>query len=116
MSNIARIIENLQDTEAAIARAEKMSALHTHTPSASLRLKSLLKRQQNLEAELAEETNSDFVDVCSYRLFPHCDFCDQCEYDGTNTFIRMFEFLDDDEHVKYVLCENCAKTEKKNKC
>lgn len=70
MSAVLEISEKLQDTQAAIEQLESAIAQQAPTPSIIATLRSLKKRQYDLEAQYAEATANQFLDVCRYRLFP----------------------------------------------
>ena len=69
MSALLEIQEKLQDTAAAIARAE---GLFTKIPDPSLimTVRSLEKRRISLESKLAIEAATLGRDLCSYRIIP----------------------------------------------
>lgn len=69
MSALIEIREKLQDTEAAVARAERSLAKNPDSISASLAVKSVLKRKKQLVEEFSEIANEKVLDVCSYRIF-----------------------------------------------
>src|SRR3954467_3451074 len=60
----------IQDTQAAIRRLEKAAAKHPEVPSVAASLRSLQKRQQNLEAVFSNLADEQWFDVCSYRFLP----------------------------------------------
>lgn len=70
MNDLLDTIEKLQDTQAAIRRAEKAVLEHPEMPSVALSLKSLRKRQQSLEALFSSLADDQWFDVCSYKLLP----------------------------------------------
>lgn len=69
MSALFDIIEKIQDTEAALARAEKAVARNPHTASLDITVKSIQKRREMLQSEFDEIAKEQKLDVCSYRIF-----------------------------------------------
>ena len=69
MSELAELQEKLQDTSAALARAERALADQPGLPSVLATLKSLQKRQHDLEEDFLSQAARLQIDVCSYRLF-----------------------------------------------
>lgn len=69
MSRIAKIVEQIQDTQAAAATLEKAVAATPRSVAVALSLQSVQKRAEELEAEFLKLTNESHLDVCSYRLF-----------------------------------------------
>lgn len=70
MSELLDTIEKLQDTQAAIRRAEKAVTEHPDLPSVAANLRSLQKRQHKLESVFSEQADTEWFDVCSYRILP----------------------------------------------
>jgi hypothetical protein len=69
MSALVEIREKLQDTEAAVARAERSLAKNPNSTSAAIAIKSVLKRKEQLVEEFSEIAKENVLDVCSYRIF-----------------------------------------------
>lgn len=69
MSALIEIRQKLQDTEAAIARAERSLAKNPGSETAGLTIDSILKRKQQLIDEFSEIAKENVLDVCSYRIF-----------------------------------------------
>ena len=69
MSALTEIREKIQDTEAAIARAEHSLAKNPDSPATSSMMESVLKRKDQLLEEFAEIAKIESLDVCSYRVF-----------------------------------------------
>ena len=69
MTALIDIQEKLQDTQAFIARLEQRLIEYPHSDVLIDNLRSVQKRQRNLERDFAEEANKTGVEVCSYRLF-----------------------------------------------
>lgn len=76
MDALLEITEKLQDTQAAIRTLEQTIAQEPAPPAVIATANTLRKRQRDLEAQFAQATADQFLDVCSYRLFP-----DQKEHD-----------------------------------
>lgn len=71
MSALLELTEKLQDTQAAIHQLEEaISRQPPAPPSVLATLRTLEKRQRDLEAQFDELTTDLHLDVCSYRLFP----------------------------------------------
>jgi len=68
MPDLQPIIEKLQDTTAAIARAERTANDHPELPSIVANLRSLRKRHRDLEVVFNEIAAAQELDVCHYRL------------------------------------------------
>ena len=73
MNELLDTVEKLQDTQAAIRRAEKTVAEYPDLPSVVLSLRSLQERQQTLETTFASLADELWLDVCSYRVLPERD-------------------------------------------
>lgn len=73
MADLIDIITNLRETESVISRMEKVMREHPESETALLSLKSMLKRQRELERAFSEAAHDDFQDVCSYRIFGEDD-------------------------------------------
>lgn len=69
-SELAEIQTKIQDTNAAIARLERMMVDSPDLPSLLANMRSLQKRYKKLEADFVAAADELGVDVCSYRLFP----------------------------------------------
>jgi hypothetical protein len=69
MPELLEIIEQLDDTEAAIARTEQEMTLHPEERSLRFVLASLEKRQDNLSSQFSAAAKARGVDVCTYRVF-----------------------------------------------
>lgn len=74
MSDLIEIREKLQDTEAALTRAERSLAQNPKSETAALALDSILKRKDQLVKQFSEIAKDQALDVCSYRVFSE----DQC--------------------------------------
>ncbi len=70
MSKLLETIEKLRDTEAAIKRLERTAAQHPELPSVTASLRSLYKRQRDLEVAFSTQTDEEWLDVCRYRILP----------------------------------------------
>jgi hypothetical protein len=70
MSALLEVTAKLQDTQAAISQLERAMAQQPPTPSVFATLSTLEKRRRDLETQFAQITAEQFLDVCSYRLFP----------------------------------------------
>lgn len=73
MSELLEVIQDLQDTEAAISRASADAAKYPEKGSLLLNVKSLQKRFTKLEDRFTELTASEELDVCTYRLIADDD-------------------------------------------
>jgi hypothetical protein len=69
MSALFEIIEKIQDTEAALAMAERAVARNPRSETLAITAKSIQKRRENLEGEFSEIVKHQKLDVCSYRIF-----------------------------------------------
>lgn len=69
MAELLEIIEQLDSTEAAIARTEQEMVRHPDEHSLRIALASLEKRQENLSSQFEAVAASRGIDVCTYRLF-----------------------------------------------
>jgi len=69
MPSISELAELIQDTNAALAAAERAIAETGPSWSFQVTVRSLEKRQRALEQAFLEETERQGVDVCSYRVF-----------------------------------------------
>jgi hypothetical protein len=69
MSALIEIREKLQDTEAAMARAERSLAQNPNSPTAALTIESIFKRKEQLVKEFSEIAKETALDVCSFRIF-----------------------------------------------
>jgi len=69
MPELLEIINQLEDTEAAIAQTEQQLALHPNERGLRITLASLEKRQENLSVQFDGVATARGLDVCSYRLF-----------------------------------------------
>jgi hypothetical protein len=69
MSELLEVLGHLQDTDAAIARLERVAVEQPDVLSLTSALRSLKKRQENLEAQFAHLASNQFLDICRYRLF-----------------------------------------------
>jgi hypothetical protein len=69
MSALFEIIEKIQDTEAALAMAERAVARSPHSETLAITVKSIQKRRANLESQFSEIAKQQILDVCSYRIF-----------------------------------------------
>ncbi|MBV9864427.1 MAG: hypothetical protein JO316_03705 [Abitibacteriaceae bacterium] len=67
------VIEELQETQAMLHSLEQAAAQHPDTPSLSLNIKSIQKRQHELEVDFATLTHAQYMDVCRYRVFGESD-------------------------------------------
>jgi hypothetical protein len=70
MSKLLEILEQIQDSEAALSALEKSSTEIRASRSFLLNLKSVQKRKDLLEEQFLQLTDETGVSVCSYRLFP----------------------------------------------
>lgn len=70
MSALLEVTTMLQDTQAAIRQLEQAIAQNPSPPSVIATLSTLKKRQRDLEAQFAEAAAEQYLDVCSYRMFP----------------------------------------------
>ena len=70
MSELAEIQTKIQDTNAAIARLERMMVDGPNLPSLLANMRSLQKRYKKLESDFVTAADELGIDVCSYRLFP----------------------------------------------
>lgn len=68
MPDFYDILENLQETEAAIARLENTIVDHPGESSLLMTLESLYARQRNLQHDFSSVADENFLDVCTYRL------------------------------------------------
>jgi hypothetical protein len=68
MSALAEIIEQMQDTESAMAHLEKSLSAAPKSESLRLQMQSVLKRREQLEEEFNQVSHQAHLDVCSYRL------------------------------------------------
>lgn len=73
MNALFELQEKIQDTEAAIARAEESFAKNPGSQSAALTFRSILSRKRKLESEFDEIAKRNALDVCSYRMFSESD-------------------------------------------
>lgn len=69
MSALFEIIEKIQDTEAALAMAERAIARSPHSETLAITVKSIQKRRESLESQFTEIAKAQRLDVCSYRIF-----------------------------------------------
>ena len=69
MTSLIDIQEKLLDTQAFIGHLEQRLIEYPHSDVLIDNLRSVQKRQRNLERDFAEEANKAGVEVCSYRLF-----------------------------------------------
>jgi hypothetical protein len=69
MSALLDIQEKIEDTEAALRKAEKALVEHPESSTASVALKSIMKRKQLLAEEFSENARDAALDVCRYRIF-----------------------------------------------
>ena len=69
MTSLIDIQEKLLDTQAFIARLEQRLIEYPHSEILIDNLRSVQKRQRNLERAFAEEANKREEDLCLYRLF-----------------------------------------------
>jgi hypothetical protein len=70
VSKLLDVLEQIQDSEVAMANLEKAPSDVRTSKGFLLNLKSLQKRKDILEEQFLELTNETGLDVCSYRLFP----------------------------------------------
>ena len=68
MTSLAQLQEELQETSAAIARAEQALVRHPYVPSVLATLKTIQKRHANLEQQFSEVASVAGLDVCRYRI------------------------------------------------
>src|SRR2546421_408184 len=68
MADLLDVVQKLQDTEAALAKARAIAAKHPKRPTLKGTINSLNKRQRILQKEFARLTEQEQIDVCSYRL------------------------------------------------
>jgi hypothetical protein len=69
MSEILELQHKLQDTSAAIAQLERAIAANPSSEALRLNLESVTKRFNVLESEFKTLTETESLDVCTYRLF-----------------------------------------------
>ena len=70
MTTLAAVARAVRDTNAQISRMEREISANPHEKGLLINLSALQKRLKNLEAQFAELSNRDFLDVCDYRLIP----------------------------------------------
>lgn len=70
MSALLDVKEKLGETHAAIARLEQAAAEGPESPALLASLRSLRKREQDLETTFLKLTHQRSLDVCSYRIIP----------------------------------------------
>jgi len=75
MSRLLRTIEKIQETQAAIYKIEGGLRHDQLDETVKLTLSSLQKMQRNLEAEFAQLSHAEFLDVCSYRFINELGNC-----------------------------------------
>jgi hypothetical protein len=73
MDDLLETIEKLQDTQAAIRRAERAAAEYPDLPSVALSLRSLQERHQALESAFSSLADEQWFDICSYKVLPEKD-------------------------------------------
>lgn len=69
MNNFTEILLRLDETKAVIADLEQAMRTAKATPSLAANLRSVYKRQRELEDEFSAVANENYQDVCIYRLF-----------------------------------------------
>jgi hypothetical protein len=76
MADLLDILQNLKDTEAALAKVRAVAARHPERRMLTSTIASLQKRHRFLEQRFAAETDRQHLDVCTYRLIPerHDDY------------------------------------------
>src|SRR5258706_520721 len=70
MADLLDILQKLKDTEAALARARGMVAKYPNRTTLQSTITTLQKRHRSLETLFGATTESEYLDVCSYRLIP----------------------------------------------
>ena len=68
MSDILWLTQNIRETSAHIAQLEKAILDNPEESGLVFNLRSIQKRFNSLQNEFAEETNKEFLDICSYRI------------------------------------------------
>ncbi len=67
MTRVQELQVELQRTSAAIAHAERTLAANPTIPSVAATLRTIQRRQQNLEEQFFAATSMQGLDVCGYR-------------------------------------------------
>src|SRR5258708_29349597 len=70
MTDLLDILQKLKDSEAALAKAREVAVKYPHRPTIASTISSLQKRHRLLEKLFSSMTETQHLDVCSYRLIP----------------------------------------------